>query len=359
MQLPRKNRVTLSDVGEKCGVHRTTVGLALRNSPSIPPETKARILKAAAELGYRPDPALASLVAYRHHKSDVNSYSTIALISDSDYGARFWRSENHQTYWRGLYQGVLEQATALGYQLQEFTVGTDRRHTRRISSILHARGISAVIVTRISNLVDPIELDWNRISAVSATYSLRAPAIPLVTTQHRANAYLAVNKLIEMGYRRIGLATVEESDKRVDNAWTAGFLSACFSARQLLSHHSIRMTTEKIDNGDLACQATLDWIHENRIESFLCTQQHVLPFLVRAGLKVPQDIGFAALDLPAEQGDVSGINQTPDAIGREAVNMISAMRAKNQTGIPRFREIHLIRGVWRNGKTIRQPIAAE
>src|SRR5690606_27714546 len=50
--------LTLADVARVAGVHPTTVSLALRDHPSIPSETRARIRAVAKELGYRRDPLL-------------------------------------------------------------------------------------------------------------------------------------------------------------------------------------------------------------------------------------------------------------------------------------------------------------
>lgn len=349
---PNHGRVTLSDVGKYCGVHRTTVGLALRNDPSIPTDTRDRILKAVEELGYRPDPALSSLVAYRHQKSGTSFHSTIALVSDSDYGVKYWRSQSH--IGMEQYLGLSEQAEKLGYKLEEYSVGQDRSHCRRVKSILRARGINSVIVTGLTNLDDPIDLDWERLCGVSMSYSLSSPAIPRVTTQHRANAALAVRHLIEHGYQRIGLATSFENDKRVDHAWSAGFLSACYIGGDALSHYSIHMTPGIPATVDLASKETLEWIRENGLQAVICTQQHVFRFLTQSGLRIPEDLGFVSLDLSNNHELVAGINQNVKEIGRQAVRIIASMQTSNQTGIPDFQQVHLVRGVWCEGKTLQR-----
>ncbi|WP_195572243.1 LacI family DNA-binding transcriptional regulator [Paenibacillus sp. 1001270B_150601_E10] len=56
------NKITSKQIAEQCGVTRGTVDRALNNRPGIKAETRARILKAAEELGYRPDYLGQSLV---------------------------------------------------------------------------------------------------------------------------------------------------------------------------------------------------------------------------------------------------------------------------------------------------------
>ncbi|WP_415909533.1 LacI family DNA-binding transcriptional regulator [Oleiharenicola sp. Vm1] len=48
---------TLEDVAKRAGVHRSTVSLALRNSPRIRPEVRARIQQIAHEMHYRVNPS--------------------------------------------------------------------------------------------------------------------------------------------------------------------------------------------------------------------------------------------------------------------------------------------------------------
>ena len=56
--------ITLKDVAERAGLSLATVSYALRQHPKIPVETRERAAAAARELGYRPNPRVASLMAH-------------------------------------------------------------------------------------------------------------------------------------------------------------------------------------------------------------------------------------------------------------------------------------------------------
>ena len=73
-------RVTMTAVAKRAGVHTTTVSLALRNHPSLPVTTRERIQALAREMGYRPDPGLAALVAYRSRLNPPKHRQTLAYI---------------------------------------------------------------------------------------------------------------------------------------------------------------------------------------------------------------------------------------------------------------------------------------
>ncbi|MEW1960264.1 LacI family DNA-binding transcriptional regulator [Kineococcus sp. NPDC059986] len=63
-QLP-SGRPTISDVAARAGISKGMVSLALRGAPGPSAETTARVLRAAEELGYRPDRAASSLALRR------------------------------------------------------------------------------------------------------------------------------------------------------------------------------------------------------------------------------------------------------------------------------------------------------
>ena len=46
-------KVTMSDIAAALGLHPSTVSLALKDSPRIAKETRARVQAIAAEMGYR------------------------------------------------------------------------------------------------------------------------------------------------------------------------------------------------------------------------------------------------------------------------------------------------------------------
>ena len=54
---------TLADVADRAGVSRSLASLALRGDPGVLPEKRARILRAAAELNYRPNPLARDLAS--------------------------------------------------------------------------------------------------------------------------------------------------------------------------------------------------------------------------------------------------------------------------------------------------------
>jgi len=58
-------RPTIHDVASRAGMSKSLVSLALSGSPKVSESSRRRILRAAQELGYRPNAAARSLAANR------------------------------------------------------------------------------------------------------------------------------------------------------------------------------------------------------------------------------------------------------------------------------------------------------
>ena len=340
-------RVTMAQVGRKCGYHPSTVGLALRNHPDIAESTRRTILKAAKEMGYTPDPALSSLIAHRRALKAPSGYSTIAIISDLSPPDR-WRKIHHtgQEY----FEGMKSQADRLGYKLDEFSIGREHRMEQRIDDILKARGIRSVIVTPLRSIDLPVSIDWESFCAIAIGHSLANPVLPCVTHQHRTGAQTAVKELLRLGYRRIALVLPYTYDKRVGFGWSAGFFGTSHLYRdrvECMCHYTT------IDD-DLCVPEVAEWIRQNRPEVVVTSQQHFHKYLRQLGYRIPEDIGFVQLDCNPDVAEISGINQNSAAVGRSAVDWIAMLQSGNRRGLPSVQEVRLITGQWMPGETVRR-----
>lgn len=106
---PRK-RPTQTDIARKAGVSQATVSLILRGGGGtrIPEETRSRVLGAAAELGYAPNPAARNLVGGRNYLLGFHTFENVFPVDQSDFYFPFLL-------------GVEREATRQGYDLLLFT----------------------------------------------------------------------------------------------------------------------------------------------------------------------------------------------------------------------------------------------
>src|ERR1035437_9571570 len=96
---PFAQRVTLRDLAQKAGVSHVTISRALRNDPSISAARRGEVKKLAEEMGYRPDPSLSALAAYRFARQEHKIQSALAWINryqDPKQWRKFGRSEERR-----------------------------------------------------------------------------------------------------------------------------------------------------------------------------------------------------------------------------------------------------------------------
>src|SRR5437763_11456770 len=72
----RPRAPVVSDVGRLAGVSHQTVSRVINGSPHVRPETRARVVAAMEELGYRPNSAARALVTGRSSTLGVVSFDT-------------------------------------------------------------------------------------------------------------------------------------------------------------------------------------------------------------------------------------------------------------------------------------------
>ena len=166
-------RVTLADIAHEAGVHKTTVARALRNSPRIGLAVRQHIRHLAETMGYRPDPHLSRLMAQIKTTDPAHQTDTIALWNPLPHSLR---DEWVMYELRRMCLGAEEEAARHGYQLEEFYFGDAALTPRRLEKILQARGIRAVLIFPAYD-VWSLDLDFERLAAVTLSHSLKSPAI--------------------------------------------------------------------------------------------------------------------------------------------------------------------------------------
>ena len=339
-----KTQITLQDIADKAGVSRATVSLALRNHPSLPAATRQRIQLVAAQLAYRPNPLVSTLMSYqRAARSDRPTNLTLALL------LRFSRRGSWQQYLSpDLISGAAERAGQLGYRLEEFWLDDLKMDGRRLSQILFQRGVPGVILAPLPSAMGDFALDWDRLSAVTIGYSLAHPELHRVTSDRYHAMLLAVQELRKRGYRRLGLALESNQDERVHHQWVAPFLW-----EQMHGKPRERVPLLVVKGEEWNEQRFAAWFRENSPEVVLGYDPRIITWLERLGCRVPRDVGFAHLWNPDQSGELAGLYHNPPGIGAAAVDFLVALIHTNERGIPQSPRVMQLEAFWAHGKTVK------
>jgi LacI family transcriptional regulator, galactose operon repressor len=180
--------VTLRDVARVAGVHPATVSRALNEETRalVNEETARRVLKAADELGYRPNPIARGLKTNR-------SYTIGVLIPDLT-----------NPLFPPILRGIEDRLETAGYT--PLTANTDNDPERELldSQAMRARqvdGIIAATARRDHRLHDALLEAGTELVLVNR----RQPELPVssATADDRLGMRLAVEHLLSLGHTRI------------------------------------------------------------------------------------------------------------------------------------------------------------
>lgn len=338
----------MRELAAKCGCSRTTVSLALRNSPLISQKTKDRILKTAAEAGYRSDPLVASLMARlrvsrAHRDTEKIAYLTPwpnqkQRLEDSG------RDRNYMLYT----EGIRERSAQLGYEVEEFSAKELGVTLARLSTILYTRGIRGVIVAPLWRPHGHLSLDWQHFASATLTYTMTKPELHRVTHSHFDGMQMALRHLRRLGYRRPGFATQYDQNERVRRLWEGSYY-----AHRYCSKGNIPPFLPKVFGKD----DYKKWLDRYRPDVVISNQVKALEFLLELGCSVPGDIGYCSLDLVSgsflDFESLAGIDQMPRLQGEATAELVIKQMQNNQQGLPSAPQTLQLSGAWQDGATLR------
>ena len=345
----QSKRITLRDVAAALGVSHTTVAMALRNHYSISPKRRDQVRQMAEKMGYCPDPFLSSLAAYRKQISPLKIQSAVAWIT---HWQQLVDSLKKYEYYIELWRGAFQAAGHLGYHLDDvhWEAGCS---AKRFQQILLTRGVRGVLIPPHNMIPDWGDFDWSKFSVVRFGQSVPYPDSNLVTIDHFRAVIMAVRKISEYGYQRIGLVIGDEYNRRLGGHTIGGFCSA-----QDLLHLKPPLPPLKTEYGshgnkemDQQKSNLEKWLKRYRPDAILTTDPEIPGQLHQLGYRIPEDIavaGTAVRDIPVD----AGIDQHAEAVGRIAMETLAKQLNMNECGEPVDPASILIEAHWQDGRSL-------
>ncbi len=336
----KASRVTLADIARRAGVSRTAVSYALRDDSNIAAATRARIRKAADELGYRPDPVLAKLMAHLHAGRGRRYAGKLAFLNvheERDY----WLKTAALADFR---RNAEARAAELGYGAEEFWLHEPGRSPRRLAQMLIARGIRGLVVGSTGRHGSVVDFPWAKFAAVTVGYSVETPSLHRVVTHHYRNTRLALRKVTAAGYSRIGFIATRQAEAAMENLHLAAFLAYQQEIGETARVPALICAGN--DAGELR-----HWFEMNRPEVIL-SPSFSLEHLESAGLRVPGEVAFATLLLWDADGGMAGVRPGYERLGAAAVNLLVAQLQHDDYGVPADPKIVQVEGRWCDGSSL-------
>ncbi|MDR1283201.1 MAG: LacI family transcriptional regulator [Opitutaceae bacterium] len=352
---PPPYRVTQSQIAKAAGVSRVTVTYALRDNPKLAAATRERIQKLAREMGYAPDPMLASLAYYRTRRRPAGFHGILAWLAQEhpEKGADWWRESPH---YNDYFLGAEQRAKYHGYKLETFHFNASGMPLRRIESILCSRGISGLLLCPLAFPGVDLEFAWDRFSVVTFGYTLHRPRLHTVATAHFQNTQHAMERLRARGFRRIGLTINRTTDTRANAAVSSAFLGG----QNIGFNEDGVLIPPHFYNGPFHPYPCADYVRElagyiraQRLDAILTGDSQSVDLLREACAASPRKPLVGGVSFSRICPGIAGIADDSFRIGTTAVDLVVAMIQRSERGIPEVAVRSHVEGIWHDGVAVK------
>ena len=343
--------VTMRDVAVRAKVSVATVSKSLRGAASIPPQTRAAIRKIAEEMGYRTHPFVSALMQSRRQRTAPSHPPPLAFIT-AYATADAWK-KMPTPFLPMVFAGAKQRAEERGYPLSHFWLHQDNMSNRRLSEVLHTRGVRGILLPPLPGPEMEIDLVWPHFSVVSVGAPLTRPIFHCMSNDHYQSMQLAMQACWRCGCRRPGFAADHWVNQRIDRRWEASFAQA-------REQHAFERDVSTLLYEQWDADVVAQWIKREKPDVvFSVFSEAQLGQLKERGLRIPRDVGIVSLSVHATDSPLSGIRQHAKLMGSVAVDQLISLVERNETGIPEHPITLTMKGTWNAGRTLRHATAVE
>ena len=270
------DRPTIFDVASRAGVSKSLVSLVLRGQPGVSESRRKAVLRAAEELGYRPNAAARSLVQQRTH-------TVGALLSDMG-----------NPWFIDLLDSVRSELTSLGLNLFLSEAHQLEADSSVLDAFIEAR-VDGLLFLGTMPVTEALMAAARSMPAV--VVSGREPDLPnvdVVSGDDRAGAASAVAHLIDLGHT--GIAHLAGTGRAAELR-TEGYRA------EMLRHgldDLVRVeVSDRSETGDMSAAEAL-LAEDLRPTAILANNDYagliVMSHAQSIGLSVPQDLSVVGYD---------------------------------------------------------------
>ncbi len=287
------SRSTIRDVARAANVSISTVSLVLNNKGNVSEATRQRVLEVAQALGYKPSRAARDLSLQRT--------GNVGFVLREDH---FTRSEPFYTY---IFLGTEFEARLHNLYVLLTTIPRAYRKGEHTPRFLRERSIDGLLVAGKVSEDFLAEVQTLEVPVVLIDYE--AVGLPAVVIDNQGGARVAVEHLLQQGYRRIAFVGADLAHPSIAHR-LEGYRIALVRAGLAFDPALVVVDPEAEPTrvtGQRLGARLLDL--PERPTAVFCANDALalglMDALTQAGLRVPDDMALVGFD------DVQGAAQAP------------------------------------------------
>lgn len=343
----------MKDVAAALGCSVATVSLALRNDFRISEAMRARVTLQARKMGYKPNPLVSSLIAYRR-KPGHSEAGTIAVLTKFGVLQNRWKFDDYFYFYSKLWNGLVERSAELGFRVEEVPLAGTENEGNKLTRIFRTRGIKGIILFPGGPLHQPYPaMDWRHFSIVAAAFHSEELPVHRVASDHAQAMKTAIQHVVARGYQRPGLALTPFLDPGIRFAMSGRFLAWQQSIAPDLRVPLIESKAPELDR-----KAFELWVRRHQPDVILSLTDEHYGWLRAMKSQKASRIDFVHL-AKKENSPLAGVNLRSHEVGRSVINTLARELYLNHSDIPKVPELILVSGEWQDGHSVRRKIATD
>ncbi|MGF9889783.1 LacI family DNA-binding transcriptional regulator [Priestia megaterium] len=326
---------TIKDIARVAGVSVTTVSRALNGYSDVNEKTRQKIAAVARELNYSPNTLARGLV--------MQKSKTIGLLVSG-----ISRESVKDNFTFEVLCGVNERASTLGYDLILFNTNTMMQREKTYTQLCRERRVDGAIIQGIKKedpyLKEVVESD---IPCVLIDIPVHSNSVGYVTTDNALGAKKAVEHLVSLGHKHIGMINGHE-DAFVSQERLNGY-------REALKECGLSFRSEWVVSGNFeekkAEKAARELINRHKeVTAIFCASDLMALGALKAckelGLHVPKEMSIVGYDnivlASYSSPNLTTVGQEVYQIGYEAADLLIEMLEGKETNMKRYLDTKLI-----------------
>lgn len=275
-----RKRVTIKDVAEAAGVSRQTVSRAMNNRGEISPETRARVLHIAEEMGYRPSSIARSLAMRRT--------GTLGLVVP----------DVANPFFSEVARGAEQEAYAKDRNVFLCNTNEDPQRELAILQSLEEQRVDGVLLC--SSRLDETDLNTALTyhpDVVLVNRRLNGSNVGTVLINDEVGGYVATRHLIQAGHRNVGVLAGPPAS-RSGQRRVQGYRRAMNEAGLRIAESWMPPCAPTVEGGQQSAHALLTRYPE--LTALFCYNDLVAVGALKAcaemGRAIPNDIAIVGFD---------------------------------------------------------------
>lgn len=333
-------------IAARAGVSASTVSLALRGSDKISAGTRERIFSIAREVDYRPDARVTELMARVRNPRGSGTracYGVMSLYPE----ARPWERSTHL---QRIHASMVRRAESLGYRLEPLWLRAPGMTQRRFREILDARGIEGLICFGSDDSLAPFPEALDHYAIVVVGLSIRTP-LHRVVCHFYGDAWRALDEIKGRGYRRPGMILARSEAQRTGYMHAGAYLAWC--DRHLGSASAVPVLhVQRAEH-----EPVMRWMNQHQPDAIVLVHvgdaiPEFMQMLSAQGVRVPQDVGVAAVTHFVRGTGLAGMEQDQELMGARAVELLTSRILEHDLALPHHPRIELVESQWIDGPSL-------